>query len=323
MEACRSAFLVVKTFQVLYESFSNRLPQGTAIYSLPQEGIKPDAVAKKYRGLDREPLSGWSLESMARLLRTNPTAVPIPERAAILAMAALENDGRAKDDLLLFLQDARDVYLTLGEPNDWEILWVRLGDASVDPPAQTALLGFEPTWFPEGDFSPVCDCMCFPRYHGTDRKGTLFADHYARLNGHGLFDSPSDAADFLRFYRSFDWTEGGEYSIVGVYALADAVYEHLRTPVRYAVIDAADRKGSLTDILGGMTWDVHLRGLPKDCEIRGIKALMDITGMGLAAAKGLVEALPKTLAVVHIGEVELLKHKLLKAGFELQIAARA
>jgi len=69
-------------------------------------------------------------------------------------------------------------------------------------------------------FSASCDCLCFPRWHGTDPEGLLFREHFSRLNRDGLFRSAQEARAFLRYYLSFDWTETGEYEIAEVWAPA-------------------------------------------------------------------------------------------------------
>jgi ribosomal protein L7/L12 len=70
-----------------------------------------------------------------------------------------------------------------------------------------------------------------------------------------------------------------------------------------------------------MTWKIHLKRLAEDHKILGIKALRDATGMGIAEAKALVEALPKTVVVVHLGSPESLKHKFLEGGFDFRTTA--
>ncbi len=135
----------------------------------------------------------------------------------------------------------------------------------------------------------------------------------------GCLSSQYDAAEFLRFYLSLDWTETGEYSIVEVYALSDAFYECLQHPVLYAVTGTINE--SLAGSLPGMTWNIHLERVAKDRKMLGIKTLRDITGMGLVEVKAVVEGLPKIVAVVHLGDVESLKQKLLEGGFDFQISA--
>ena len=58
--------------------------------------------------------------------------------------------------------------------------------------------------------------MCFPRWHGTDTEGTLFAEYHERLNESALFRTAEEAAKFISFYRSHDWTETGDYVIAEV-----------------------------------------------------------------------------------------------------------
>ena len=322
MTAPQSAFLIVRRFEAVYRAYPHTTPRGTQTYALPQAGLEPGTVRAQYRGLDRQPLTGRSLRVLAGILRANPLAVPPPLRTATLAMAQLTRapgrDRREHPDHLVFsLDDACAVYLTLGEPDAWEIVWVRLSEARIQPPPQCARLGIEPSWYPEGYFSPVCDCMCFPRWHGTDQDGTLFADHYARLNADGLFDSCRDAAEFLQLYTSLDWTETRDYALIEVYAFSQSFYEHLHRPVRYVILGST----RLTDQLPGMTWDVQLTRVAGGHKIQGIKALRDITGMGLAEAKALVEALPQTVTVVHLGEVESLRQTLRDSGFAFKISA--
>ena len=103
-------------------------------------------------------------------------------------------------------------------------------------------LGFEPTWFVGDCFSAVCDCMCFPKWHGTDKEGVLFVEHYERLNQHALFNSRNEAQAFLDFYRSFDWKETGNYVIAEI-----CLPEELPNPPLQA-----DRKSIVSGIaLGG------------------------------------------------------------------------
>jgi hypothetical protein len=159
MTTLNSAFLIVRKFDALYRSHRHRTAGGVQIYSLPQEGTEPDAVLKKYRGLDREPVTGIPFKSLARMLRVNSAAVPIPVRAAQLAMDQLSITNGLEDHCVKSLDDARDVYLTLGTPEDWEIVWVRLAEEGGQVPAQSVRLGFEPSFYP-GGFSPRCATAC-------------------------------------------------------------------------------------------------------------------------------------------------------------------
>ena len=127
--------------------------------------------------------------------------------------------------------------------------------------------------------------------------------------------------DFLSFYASLDWTENGEYSIVEVHALSDAFYEQLRSPVRYEVQGGSMGQEPVPSLLKGMTWRIRIESLARDRKIQGIYALRKLTGMGLAEAKAVVEGLPMTVIVVHLGDPELLSNKLVEAGFDFEMAA--
>ncbi len=70
-------------------------------------------------------------------------------------------------------------------------------------------------------FSQLCDCLVIPRWHGTDEEGTLFLDHFRRLNRRGLFDERQEAEDFQEYYLSFDWRERDICDIVEVFLPAD------------------------------------------------------------------------------------------------------
>ena len=166
------------------------------------------------------------------------------------------------------------------------------------------------------------------RKYATPRNGPLSLEQReTRRLAYAIKTLACFSADFAAaaeemaalIYLSLDWTETGEYSIVEVYALSDAFYECLQHPVRYAV------PGTTTELLGGslsgMTWDIYLERAAKDRKILGIKVLRDITNMGLAEAKAVAEGLPKTVRVVHLGDVESLKQQLLEGGFDFQISA--
>jgi hypothetical protein len=128
---------------------------------------------------------------------------------------------RRKNWLFTWLDDGDVLGWTKEEsPDDYEIIWAKIADRPHRPPSTFQRLGFEPTYFTSDHFSAVCDCMCFPRWHGTDREGELFRPYSDRLNANGLFDDASSAAEFLAYYLSVDWTERGEYEIAEVCAPA-------------------------------------------------------------------------------------------------------
>ena len=67
-------------------------------------------------------------------------------------------------------------------------------------------------------------------------------------------------------------------------------------------------------------FDVILAGFDAAAKIKVIKAVREITGLGLAEAKGAVEGAPKTLKeAVSKDEAEELKKKLEEAGGKVEI----
>ena len=123
------------------------------------------------------------------------------------------------DFQLTSLHDALDV-LKVAEvesPNIYEIIWAKIAGFNATPPEGFILAGYEPSFFPEGYFSPLCDCMCVPRWHGSDEEGILFRDYFQQLNQYGLFNDAETALAFLKYYCSFDWTETGEYQIIEIW----------------------------------------------------------------------------------------------------------
>ena len=67
-------------------------------------------------------------------------------------------------------------------------------------------------------------------------------------------------------------------------------------------------------------FDVVLAGFDAAAKIKVIKAVREITGLGLAEAKGMVEGAPKTLKeAVGKDEAEELKKKLEEAGAKVEL----
>ena len=67
-------------------------------------------------------------------------------------------------------------------------------------------------------------------------------------------------------------------------------------------------------------FDVVLAGFDAAAKIKVIKAVREITGLGLAEAKGVVEGAPKTLKeAVSKDEAEELKKKLEEAGAKVEL----
>lgn len=204
------AYLVVKRFGVLYKNFAQKPEFNLPIYALPVFGTDWNDCRVQYHGLDRDPLLAgdypWSSLAEIRMAE-----IRTAEKEEVPYWANKEYLFRA-EDLVEVLKWAEEEV-----PGEYEPVWARLAGSDNTPPISYKLAGYEPSYFPSGFFSPLCDCMCFPRWHGTDQEGILFSPYFKQLNGYGLFDSLDDANDFLTCYLSFDWTEGGEYQIIEVW----------------------------------------------------------------------------------------------------------
>lgn len=196
-----SGFLVVKRFERLFREFASKPAFDRRIYALPVFGDEAAVASIRYRGLDRDAVGPFTTGSLAEI-----------------RMAELDPDSR--DGFLPTLEQAHDVRRWADEeaPGAYEVVWARIAGTPDEPPLRFELLGFEPSYFTGDHFSASCDCLCFPRWHGTDPEGLLFREHFSRLNRDGLFRSAEEASAFLAYYLSFDWTETGDYEMAEVWA---------------------------------------------------------------------------------------------------------
>ena len=220
MAVPHGGFLIVTRFEALYRDYCDRIGKVArehrgftekSIYSVPQERLPSSEVRKKYRGLDRVPLIAWPSREFP-----DETWMGREEPKASQALEDLETANQAHDGFIFSVLDAQRVYSLLRKPDWWELIWAGNSEVRMDRNGVGLTLGFEPTWFSGDRFSAVCDSMCFPRWHGTDPEGKLFAEYHERLNEHALFNSRAEAQQFLDFYRSFDWTETGDYVIAEI-----------------------------------------------------------------------------------------------------------
>ncbi len=132
-------------------------------------------------------------------------------------MAELEKISKCEDGFLFSSKDVQEVWSYLGNPEDYEIIWTKIAGNNTKPPREFESIGFEPSYFSGDHFSASCDCMLIPKWHGTDKEGTLFLEYFGKLNKYGLFEAVDIASEFLNYYLSFDWAETGEYEIAEVF----------------------------------------------------------------------------------------------------------
>jgi hypothetical protein len=228
-----SGYLIVKTFKRMYREYLRLrdimnfpLPNDHVIYSIPLKGVPVDTYTKQYRGVCREPLFPWN-ETDEEVFRGSDMVVePLDsELKAHLAVGQLEMDREPEcgdivkpdeGDIIEAYEDALRVFGLLEPPIEREVLWFCDVESDPDGRPDYPLLGYEPALLGGDWFSAISDCLCFPMWHGTDSEGQLFKKYHEKLNEHALFDNPQIARDYLEYYRSFDWTETGDYNIVEV-----------------------------------------------------------------------------------------------------------
>jgi hypothetical protein len=222
-----SGFLIEKTFGRMCRDYLAEMEQlrpdleGKGGYSTPRRAVAPEEMPKQYRGLQREPLQGWT-----EALRGSGVVEPTEqELEASLFLDELETTERAKEDFILSLEDAKEVMGKIVPPVEREIIWARRMEASDPPLAGAALLGYEPTnfWTP-CCYSAIAEGMFFTYPTGMDVDGLLLQAYHEKLNKWGLFDTPDDAERYLEVYLSSvppDWdAHRSPYYTVEVRALA-------------------------------------------------------------------------------------------------------
>jgi hypothetical protein len=198
----KSGFLIVKTFNKLYEDYVDRYNLKSEVYAIPRLDRAPSGYKIKYRGLDRDSICGYATS----------------DELAGLRLFELEEEQKSQDDFVFEEQDAVDVLQYLDEDKkDYEIIWIRTFNSDDLAPQGYKSIGFEPSYFYGGHFSALCDCMLIPRWHGTDKEGIIFKKYFNELNSYGLFDNAGIAKEFLDYYLSFDWTERGDFEVIEVF----------------------------------------------------------------------------------------------------------
>lgn len=208
-----SGYLIEKTFArmcreyltALKEHRSKRLNRGW--YSTPRTDVPPEQMAKQYRGLHREPIQGW-----LEVLRGSGVVEPTnQELEASLFLEELMKAGKAADDIIFTLEDARELVAKIEAPVEREIVWARQLDAGDAPPSGTVLLGYEACQFyPPGCESAVAEGLFFTYPTPNDVDGLQLKRYHDRLNRWGLFDTPAEAEEYLTAYLATlptDWDE--------------------------------------------------------------------------------------------------------------------
>jgi len=153
--AVTSGFLIEKTFARMCRECLAGIEYGwphllnKGGYSVPRRDVPPEQMAKQYRGVHREPIQAW-----IEMLRGSGVVEPTDqELAARLFLDELTEAGKAHDDFIFALADARALLAKIMPPIEREIIWARRMDANDPPPPETVLLGYEPSAF----YPPECN----------------------------------------------------------------------------------------------------------------------------------------------------------------------
>ena len=181
-QTAQHGFFVVKRFESLYREFAQETRFKIPTYAFPLFGTDPGRLSVRYHGLDRDAVCGKK--------KRNATLAEI-------RFDELERVGAVVDEVIQSQEHADEIleWAEKERPGDYEIIWGRIRASAAVPPTGFRSIGWEPTYFGGDHFSAVCDCMCFPRWHGTDPDGTQLREYFARLNANGLFPAASTAAD--------------------------------------------------------------------------------------------------------------------------------
>lgn len=210
-----SGYLIEKTFaHACRRSQTRRRPSQSTLFNRPAQ----------YRGLQREPLLGW-LEALRGSGVVEPTD---QELEACLFLEGLNRAGKAEDDVIFALEDARRVLARLKPPIEWEIVWARIMDVDVpdSPPAGTLLLGYEPgEFYPPTCLSPIANSLFFTEFAElrlSREQDVQLKKHYDRLNEWGLFDTQAEAEEYLKaFFTLLPDEQHYAYYMIEVRAIAD------------------------------------------------------------------------------------------------------
>lgn len=215
-----AGYIIQTRFEVLYRDHASSPTSPCCsdhpLYGLPIRGREaPRADQPWYRGTNRDPVSALSYERSQWFEENN---YPLRATPATNLLAEIEDRTDRDDGYVTLREDVLRIWEALGdEQRTYEAIYAHTGDTS-GIPDDVIFLGYDYGYDGSDHFSCICDCMFFPFWHGTDKEGTAFLDHYQRLNRHGLFDTVKDAQAFFDHYQSIEWTEhSGTFALIHVY----------------------------------------------------------------------------------------------------------
>jgi hypothetical protein len=155
-----AGYLIVKTYERMYRETYERMYRGctepqNAGYSLPRYGVPADGIAKRYRGIARDPLKALTQE----MLRSGEPWIDTTEPAACLHLYELEEAGASAEDFILSRDGADAVFALLTQNSERELIWACRHDYIGPRPTHSSILGFEPASLLGNHFSAIMDSM--------------------------------------------------------------------------------------------------------------------------------------------------------------------
>jgi hypothetical protein len=220
-----AGFLVVKTFERMYREYLDKFEKWWKLEYPSSVPVLLEQMPGKYRGIARDSLQPWH-ESFRDTGVTEPTE---QELAASFFMYELSESGKADDDFIFNLSDAKRLLDKIPKPTEREIIWARRMDKTNPPPPETVVLGYEPSEFYPCDHNSIICRNAFFRYWRTDHQGDphkiILETFHTRLNKWGLFDTLSSAEQYLDFFQevvsSVKRINGIDYRVEGVDYIAE------------------------------------------------------------------------------------------------------
>jgi len=130
-----------------------------------------------------------------------------------------ENISNNEENVLTSEDEAITLINILDKPDICDVVWFKIHTSLSAIPKGYRFYGYDITYIPgiHGAFSIINDCMFICKWHGCDEDGTVFLQHYTRLNENGLFNTVIEAIDYMKYYLSFDWSERGEFCICEIF----------------------------------------------------------------------------------------------------------
>ncbi|MHC4118451.1 MAG: hypothetical protein ACYSWO_13200 [Planctomycetota bacterium] len=214
-----TGFVVVKTFERMCREYLVNFERCWQVNHPSANPVLPEQMPGKYRGIDRDPIQPW-VEALRGTGVVEPTE---QELAASLYMEELTRAGKADDDFIFAVDDARKLLRMILPPVEREMIWARRIDGPDAQPPGVVVLDYEPTAFYASEHESAIATNAFFRYWRSDDKEDpkkkQFRAYHSRLNRWGLFDTPAEAEQYLSFSLELvadKRTEGMDYIVEGI-----------------------------------------------------------------------------------------------------------